>query len=400
MSSARRLGPAQQENKVARRLLRGEHDHRVGFAELFFDLVFVFAITQISHHLLHHYDLKGAFQSGLILLAVWWVWVYTTWVLNRLDPEAPPVRGLLFALMLGGLFLSMSIPEAFAGRGWVFGLAFAAMQLGRTAFMYAASGDNPVLKRTFLKIFLWFVPSALLWVVGGLAAPDARFWIWTAALAVEYAGPAFAFWVPGLGRDRSTNWNVKGEHMAERAGLFVIICLGETLLVSGATFSDLPWDSAGLLAFLSSAVSSIAMWWVYFHIGYQRGSQQIVASDDPGRIARLAFTYAHIPIVAGIVLAAVGAERAIAHPHAAGSWAEAASIVGGTALFLAGNGWFKAVSKWFPLSHLAGLGLLTALFAASPWLDLLWLNLGAAAVLVLVAVWEDRSIGSGASRPT
>ncbi len=381
------------------KLLRGEHDHRVGFAELFFDLVFVFAITQVSHLLLHHYDPEGACRAGLILLAVWWVWVYTTWVLNRLDPETLPVRGLLFALMLGGLFLSMSIPEAFGDRGWVFGLAFAAMQLGRTAFMYAASGDNPVLKRTYLRIFLWFVPSGLLWIGGGFAAPDGRFWIWAGALAVEYVGPALAFWLPGLGRDRSANWTVKGAHMAERAGLFVIICLGETLLVSGATFADLAWDMAGLLAFLASAVSSIAMWWVYFHIGYQRGSQQIVASDDPGRIARLAFTYAHIPIVAGIVLAAVGAERAIAHPHAAGSWGEAASIIGGTALFLAGNGWFKAVSKWFPLSHLAGLALLLVLFAAGPWLDLLCLNLGAAAVLVLVAVWEDRSIGSGAKRP-
>lgn len=384
---------------MAGRLLRGEHDHRVGFAELFFDLVFVFAVTQISHLLLYHYDPEGAVHSGLILLAVWWVWVYTTWVLNRLDPDSLPVRGLLFALMLGGLFLSMSIPEAFEERGWVFGLTFAAMQLGRTAFMVVVSGGNPVLKRTYLRILIWFVPPAVLWIAGGLAAPDVRLWYWLGALAVEYAGPIVSYWVPGLGRDRSTNWTVKGEHMAERAGLFVIICLGETLLVSGATFAELPWDVPGLLAFLSSAVSSIGMWWVYFHIGYQRGSRQIAESDDPGRIARLAFTYAHIPIVAGIVLAAVGAERAIAHPHAAGSWAEAASIVGGTAIFMAGNGWFKAVSKWFPLSHLAGLGLLAGLFAVAPWLNLLWLNLGSAAVLVLVAVWEDRSVGSGARKP-
>ena len=383
---------------MSRHLLRGEHDHRVGFAELFFDLVFVFAVTQISHLLLHHYDAKGALQAGLVFLAVWWVWVYTTWVMNRLDPELPSVRGLLFALMLGGLFLSMSIPEAFGERGWVFGLAFAAMQLGRTGFMYLATTDA-VTRRTYLRIFLWFVPSGLLWIGGGLAAPEMRFWLWVGALAVEYLGPAVAFWLPVIGPDRSTNWVVKGEHMAERAGLFVIICLGETLLVSGATFAEQAWDLPGLLAFLSSAVSSIGMWWVYFHIGYQRGSHQIASSDDPGRIARLAFTYAHIPIVAGIVLAAVGAERAIAHPHAAGSWVEAASIVGGTALFLAGNGWFKAVSKWFPLSHLVGLGLLAGLFAVAPWLDLLWLNLGAAAVLVLVAVWEDRSLGSGAKKP-
>lgn len=379
---------------MTRKLLRGEHDHRVGFAELFFDLVFVFAITQISHLLLHHYDLKGAVQSGLILLAVWWVWIYTTWVLNRLDPEAPAVRGLIFAMMVCGLFLSMSIPEAFGERGWVFGLAFAAMQLGRTLFMYLAAGNNQLVRLTYLRIFVWFIPSALLWVGGGLADPHLRLWFWLAALVVEYTGPAAGFWLPGLGRDVSSNWNVKGEHIAERAGLFVIICLGETLLVSGATFADLQWDLGGLLAFLSSATSAIAMWWVYFHIGYHRGSTQIATSDDPGRIARLAFTYAHIPIVAGIVLAAVGAERAIAHPHAPGSLGEAASIVGGTALFLAGNGWFKAVSKWFPLSHLFGLGLLAGLFLLAPWLDLLMLNLGSVFVLVLVAIWEDRSLAS------
>lgn len=378
-------------------LLRSEHDHRVGFVELFFDLVFVFAITQVSHLLLHHYDLKGALHSGLVVLAVWWVWVYTTWVMNRLDPEQPRVRAMLFAMMIAGLFLSMSIPEAFGERGWVFGLAFAAMQLGRTFFMFALSAGNPILRRTYLLILLWFVPSAVLWIGGGLAPPEARMWIWAGALAIEYVGPAMAFWVPGLGRDRSVNWTVKGEHMAERAGLFVIICLGETLLVSGATFADLPWDLPGLLVFLSAAVSAIGMWWVYFHIGYHRGNALISTSDDPGRIARLAFTYAHIPIVAGIVLSAVGSERGIAHPGDAGSWAEAASTVGGLALFLAGNGWFKAISKWFPLSHLVGIGLLAVLFLAAPWLSLLWLNLGATAILVLVAAWEHRSLG-GAGR--
>lgn len=376
-------------------LLRGE-DSRVGFVELFYDLVFVFAITQVSHLLLQHYNLQGALEAGLLFLAIWWVWIYTTWVLNRLDPDRTAVRGMLFGMMLAGLFLSMAIPQAFGARGWVFALAFVAMQSGRTLFTYFAGRGDALLRRTYLRILLWFVASGLLWIGGGLAHPDARPWLWGAALAVEYAGPVLAFFVPGLGRDTTTNWTVRGGHMAERCGLFVIICLGETLLISGATFADMAWDAPGLVAFLAAVAVSIGMWWVYFHIGHRRGTYQIEHSDDPGRLARLAFTYAHIPIVAGVVLSAVGAERAIAHPGHPGSWAEAASVMGGVMLFLAGNGWFKRISgRWFPLSHLAGLGLCAVAVLLSAYLSLAALNLAAAAILALVALWEHLSLRGG-----
>jgi len=378
---------------MAGMLLRGE-DNRVGFAELFHDLVFVFAITQISHHLLYHYDVLGATQTALLFLAVWWVWVYSTWVINRLDPEKPAVRGLLFGLMAAGLFLSMAIPEAFGDRGTVFAAAYVSMQLGRTLFMYVAAKSNDVLRSTYRRIFLWLGVAGLFWIAGSLMPPDLRLWFWAVALAVEYLGPAVNFAVPGMGRDGTRDWAVRGGHIAERFGLFVIICLGETLLVSGATFAAKDWDAAGVCAFLASVAGTIAMWWVYFHVGYRRGTHQIETSDDPGRLARLAYTYAHLPIVAGILLAAVGSERAIAHPHDLGTLAESASVVGGLVLFLIGNGIFKRISaRWFPLSHLAGLGLCLVLAAAGPWLSLLVLNAAAAAILVLVAVWEDVSLG-------
>ena len=188
---------------------------------------------------------------------------------------------------------------------------------------------------------------------------------------------------------------MKGGHIAERCGLFVIICLGETLLVSGATFADMAWTAPGLLAFLSSLCGAIGMWWVYFHIGHRRGTHQIEHSDDPGRLARLAFTYAHIPIVAGIVLTAVGAERSIAHPGDSATLAEAASVLGGVLLFLAGNGWFKSISgNNFPLSHLAGMGACAALLLALPYMNLLGLNIASSTVLLLVAIWEHRSVGN------
>lgn len=391
-------------------MLRGS-DERVGFVELFYDLVFVYAITQISHLLLHDFTPAGAGRTLLLFLAVWWVWVYTTWVTNRLDPDRGAVRGLMFGMMAAGLFLSMALPDAFGARGLVFALAYAAMQIGRTLFVRATAGADLQLRRTYLRILIWFLVSAVLWIAGGLAGPAGgghgaeghegggaglRTLLWAAALAVEYLGPVTGFRVPGLGRDVSTDWAVRGGHMAERYGLFVIICLGETLLVSGATYGGMEWTLAPTLAFLGALAGTIGMWWVYFHIGHRRGSHQIEHSDDPGRLARLAFTYLHLPIVAGVVLAAVGSELAIAHPEGPAHPGEVAAIVGGVVLFLAGNGAFKWVSAPnFPLSHMVGLGLCLALAAASPWLVLWQVNALAAVILAVVALWEGRSWAAG-----
>lgn len=366
-------------------------NERVGFAELFFDLVFVFAITQVSHALLHHYDLKGALQVGFLFLAVWWVWIYSTWVFNRLDPEHPAVRGLLFALMGLGLFMSMALPGAFHETGLVFALSYAAMQVGRTGFLWLHAND-PALRSTYTRILIWLSVAAVFWVLGGLAHDGARVWLWGLALGIEYLSPLTGMYVPGLGRDQTTKWQVLGGHIAERAGLFVIICLGETLLVSGATFAEKPWDGPGLMAFLSALAGTVGMWWVYFHIGHKRGTHQIEHSEDPGRLARLAFTYLHIPIVAGIILGAVGSERAIAHPMDPGVLAEGASIIGGLVLFLLGNGLFKQVSSGrFPLSHLTGLALAAAALLSGPWMPLWALNSVAALILAVVAIWEHRS---------
>lgn len=365
---------------------------RVGFAELFFDLVFVFAITQVSHHLLYHFDLRGALETGLVFLAVWWVWIYTTWVLNRLDPDRFRVRALLFVLMVLGLFLSMAVPQAFGDRGLVFALCFVAMQLGRSLFVLWHARGEGVLARTYQRISLWFVLSGAFWIGGALVEGDMRLVLWAVALGVEYLGPVAGYAVPGLGRDVTRNWTVKGAHMAERCGLFVIICLGETLLVSGATFADMAWTAAGVRAFLWSVALSIAMWWVYFHIGHHRGAHLIETSDDPGRVARLSFTYAHIPIVAGVVLSAVGCERVIAHPEETGHLADLLALMGGNLLFLAGNGWFKRLSgRSWPLSHLAGMALSVLAFLAGFALPLEVTAGLAALILAVVALWEDRS---------
>ena len=144
-------------------------DGRVSFGELFYDLVFVFAITQISHSLLKHFTLTGARQTGFLFPAVWWVWFYSTWVLNRLNLENLTVRLLLFAMMIGGLFMSMALSEALGDMGAVFGITFAVVQVGRTVFVSAHSGNPPNVKRTYKRITSWVAKAGPFRVWGGLA---------------------------------------------------------------------------------------------------------------------------------------------------------------------------------------------------------------------------------------
>jgi low temperature requirement protein LtrA len=384
---------SESTNVPSRTLLRERQvEARVGFAELFFDLVFVFAVTQLSHFLLRHFTPLGAIETGLLLMAVWWVWIYTSWVTNWLDPAKTPVRLMLFVLMVAGLVLSTSIPEAFESRGLAFALAYTFMQVGRSAFaMWALKDVSPANYRTFQRITAWFVVSAPLWIAGGLAAQEARLGLWATAIALEFAGPASGYFVPGLGRSQTTDWDISGAHMAERCGLFTIIALGESILVTGATVAELEWTWVAGAAFLAALVGSIAMWWIYFNVGAERGSHLIARSADPGRVARIAYTYLHLPIVGGIILAAVGDEFLLAHPEGHADAKIAIAIAGGGALYLVGNALFKrAALGYWPLSHLAGLALLGVITSLMSIETPLMMGAAVAGVLVLVAAWETR----------
>lgn len=370
---------------------------RVGMVELFFDLVFVFAITQLSHTLLDDLSARAALQIGLLLLGVWWVWIYTSWVTNWLDPERALVRACLFVLMLVGLILSASIPRAFADLGLAFAAAYVLMQVGRTLFvLWAVRGERVSMVRNFQRILAWFCLSAVFWIAGAFAEGNARLGLWSAALAIEFISPSVYFYVPGLGRSTLADWDVDGAHMAERCALFIILSLGESLLVSGATFAKTPWSAVSVAALVIAFLGTVAMWWLYFDKGEHAGVHRITSAADPGRHARMAYTYLHLPIVAGIIVCAVADELLLAHPDHATN-AGLAAIVGGPALYLVGVGAFKWVNSDRPrppLSHLVGLALLAAL-AVPAYMHLLSaLAVGAlaCAALITVAVWEHISL--------
>ena len=229
---------------------------RVTYVELFFDLVFVFAVTQLSHGLIAHPDGAGVAHTGLLLLAVWWAWVYTAWVTNWLDPERPLVRIMLFVMMAGALVMAAAIPDAFGERGLVFAIAYVFIQVGRTAFFLWSTWREPTHRANFTRILAWLVLSGAFWIAGAFVEGEARLAVWALAMGLEYVSPALGFWTPGLGKTSATDWSVEGSHLAERCALFTIIALGESIIVTGATVVGLPWSAEVIAAFASGGSSA------------------------------------------------------------------------------------------------------------------------------------------------
>src|SRR5215218_4131350 len=192
--------------------------------ELFYDLVFVFAITQVSHLLLGHLTWTHAGQATLVLLVVWWSWNYTTWVTNELDPGSIVVRLLLIGLMLASLLMAIAIPDAFGEKALLFAGSYVAIQVGRHLFLTYVAADAGTNERMRAgRILIWFVAAGVLWIAGAVADGSARTVLWLAALALDYGAPMVTFWVPGLPRVRPEAWEVGTGHFAERFQLFIII---------------------------------------------------------------------------------------------------------------------------------------------------------------------------------
>src|SRR5918992_3286920 len=170
---------------------------RVSTLELFYDLVFVFAITQVSHLLLEHLTWGGAGQALIVLLAVWWSWNYTTWTTNELDTETVPVRLLLLALMLVSLLMAVAIPQAFEAHALLFAGSYVAIQIGRHSFLTFAAADHGTIERERAgHILTWFVVVGVLWVAGALLDGPERIVLWLVALALDYCAPLVTYWIP------------------------------------------------------------------------------------------------------------------------------------------------------------------------------------------------------------
>ena len=367
----------------------GEEGHQVSFFELFFDLVYVFAVTQLSHGLIEHLGLRGVAETTILLLAVWWAWVYTTWATNWLNPDRTPVRLMLVLAMGAGLVMAASIPEAFGDGGLVFALAYAAIQVGRSSFVLWAVRGDPIRRANFQRIVVWNAAAGALWIAGGVASGSARDLIWIAALVVDYAAPAARFRVPGLGSSRTEDWTVTGSYISERFKLFIILALGESVIVTGATYSGLDPDPGTTAALAAAFAGSVAMWWIYFHRSAEAGADVLRRSADPGRLARSAYTYSHLPMVAGIIVTAVADELIIKHPAGHADAATVVTALGGPALFLAGHALFKfTVFGVVSVVRIAAILLLGILVPIAAGLTPLLIGIIATSVVVAVALIE------------
>jgi len=315
-----------------------EGEQRTTFFELFFDLVYVFAVTQLSHYLLADISWAGAAQTAFMLVAVYWAWNYTTWMTNWFDPDTSPVRLVLVFVMVASLLMSVAIPKGFGAYALLFACAYSGLQIGRNSFVVAVT-PRGVFNQNFRQILAWSVLSAPLWVAGGVVDGDAVRWVlWLGALGLDLAAPMVTYWVPGAGTTPMSQWQIEGAHFGERFQLFVIIAVGETVVLAGATASAAGLSVAVVAALLLAFLSSAALWWLYFDqvAGTVFARLRAASAEERGQIGRDIYTYLHLPIIAGIVLVAVGDDLVIAHPRDELHDAGALVALGGPALFLAG----------------------------------------------------------------
>lgn len=367
----------------------GQDAGKASFPELFFDLVFVFALIQLSHALAKDFGPTAALEAGILILSLWWLWIHTTWITNLLNTEKEPVRILLFILMFGGVLLAIALPEAFAEQGLVFVLIYSVMQVGRSLFaLYAFKDEDRQSFLVFVRVTIWLAVSSLFWLAGGLVDLADRILLWGIALAIEYAGPACRYVVPGLASSDEDRLHLSGEHLAERCALFVIICLGETILTTGRTATEYMNSGLTFIVFCSAFVSTVAMWWIYFHHGQEEASRKAENAEEKAKIAHNLFNYGHLPIVAGIILTAVGEDFSLSHAREGATMREAIAILGGPVLFLSGNIGVKIAAAYQrPVSHFAGVAAL-CLVLPVPGIPLFVLQLASTGILLLVALWE------------
>jgi low temperature requirement protein LtrA len=367
-------------------LRRGEGAGQVTNIELFFDLVYVFAVTQLSHLLVQHPTAESAIQTAVLLAMVWQVWVYTTWAINYLDPDRGPARVMLVVLMLGSLVLAAALPKAFDEHGSLVAVTYVCMQAGRALFViWALRGER--LQIVFLRILPWTVLSGAIMLLGAVEHGSVRALLWAVSVALDLGAAAIGFYVPGLGRSSTTDWTISGSHFAERCQGFVLIALGESIIVIGALARLDGPSGRDILALGVAFAGAVGLWWVYFDRAAQDSAEVIESSADPGRLARSAFHWVHPIIIGGIIVAAAADEELLRDPGAEAHTSTSWLLVGGTALFLGGHAIFKAI-VWRTVSwpRVIAVIVLAALLVLAPHVSALPLGLGVLAVVLGVAI--------------
>ncbi|WDR05203.1 low temperature requirement protein A [Devosia rhodophyticola] len=368
-------------------LRRREGGHaRVTNMELFFDLVYVFSIIQLSHFLLEHQTWVGALQAATVFAGVWWAWNYTAWATNWIDPDHAAGRVLMIVLMGCALLMAIAIPYSFDDRGGLFVGAYVVMALVRAGYM-AALFRGQTMGRNYAQLCAWSAFSGLFWIAG-VVLPDLRLPLWIAAVLIDYAAPFAGFWLPGVGATPMNSWPLAGLHLLERNQQVFIISLGESILLLGGTLVGATLLGASLLAAGIGFGIIVTLWWLYFVHTTSRGEHAFEHASDHTRLARSGLAYAHGIMVAGAIVVAVAIEEIIAHPTESAHLPTIFVAVLGPAIYLLGSAiFYRTMAQRIPLAYFAGFALLAALgwgiqaFHASA----LSLGVGVLAVMITLA---------------
>jgi low temperature requirement protein LtrA len=331
-----------------------EIEQRVTPLELFFDLMFVFAITQVTGFIATHPTWTRLVEAIAILAVLWWAWVAYAWLGNTAGSDDGAMRVVLLTAMGPLLVLSLAVPGAFGDDGLIFGVAYLAVRVLHLTGYLVLGRDDPALRALVRRLASTMLPAISLLVLAGFLDGAPRALCWIAALAVDYGGLAL----------RGTEgWNVQPAHFAERHGLIIIIALGESIVSLGVGASGLGLSATVIVSALLGVVVAGALWWAYFDVVALAGEQRMQRADPVGqaRIARDSYTYLHFPMVMGIVLFALGVkESLIAEAHELSSVA-AVSLCGGVALYLLALSAFKRRNYGsFNYPRLTGAALLVA----------------------------------------
>jgi low temperature requirement protein LtrA len=302
---------------------------RVRPLELFFDLVFVLAITQCTALMSHHPTWSGLVQGLLVLGVLWWAWVGYAWLTSVIDPEEGAVRLMMFGATAAFLIVALCVPEAFGSLGLTFALAYGVVRFGQIGLFMLASPDDDSLRHSVIGLAGSTLVGTGLLALASAFDGLAQGALWGLALFLDMAGPFFF---------GASGWKLVPGHFAERHGLIVIIALGESIVAIGVGAHEELTLGIGTAAVLGVALSA-AMWWLYFDVVALISARRL-ADAEPGRaqneLARDSYSYIHLLILAGIVLAAFGLKTTIAHAgdhlHAVPAFA----LLGGAAAYLLG----------------------------------------------------------------
>jgi low temperature requirement protein LtrA len=304
-----------------------EEERKTSYIELFFDLVFVFAFTQVTALILEDTSIEGFLRSALVLAMVWWAWSAYAWMTDAIDVENSVTRLIMFAAMAAGFFMALSVPDAFQDEAAWFAVAYFVARVLQTTLYAWGVREYPGQLRAVARLTPWFLVAALVALVGGFADPDYRAWIWLASLAIDVVGTLTV---------ARGEWRISPSHFAERFALIVIIALGESIVAIGIGTSDLERDSTYALSVVVAFAGVAALWWAYFDFTAVAAERSLRRASPAARgpLARDVFTFFHYPVVLGIIFYAVAAKKTLEHPvdplSDAGRW----SLGLGIAMFL------------------------------------------------------------------